>query len=187
MSKISLSLAVSLMIVTGVLGAAIGFAMTPDYQSTMYQKESMDLGPADRSLDRRYINAMISHHRAAMLLADQAKNNATHEEIKELANKILADEPGAISELYDWKEQWYKDGKKVKDPVVANLGESDDRFDLRFLNALIAHHEAGLDMTKEVKMKSSRTEILNNAEDVEIFLNTTLEIFKNWRSTWYSI
>lgn len=187
MNKISTTLAVSLIIVSGILGLVIGYSTNPQYEANMYNKTSMDFGRTDRTLDLRYINAMISHHRAAMLLAEQALNTTQRQEIKDLSEKILADEPGAIAELYKWKKDWYRDSRKVADPVVANLGSFDEKFDLRFLNALIAHHEDGLIMTKEIKTKSSRTEILNNADAVDIFLNTTLKLFKDWRVEWYKI
>lgn len=187
MSKISITLAASLMIVSVIIGAMIGYARTPEYTLSMYDKTAMTLGRPDRSLDLRYINAMIAHHRGAMLLAEQALSNTQRKEMKDLSAKILADEPGAIAELYEWKKDWYDDTRKVKDPIVANLGTSDEKFDLRFLNALIAHHESGLQMTEEVKTKSSRIEVLNNADAVETFLTTTLEVFENWRSEWYKI
>ncbi len=187
MSKISTALAISLMIVVGILGWLAGYASTPDYKVSMYDKSTMDLGRPDRTLDLRYINAMIAHHRGAMLLANQASLQTKHQDMKDLSAKILQDEPKAIAELYAWKKEWYGDTKQVKDLVVAHLGTYDEKFDLRFLNALIAHHEAGLLMTKEIKTKSSRTEILNNADAVETFLTTTLKIFKDWRTQWYKI
>lgn len=187
MSKISTTLAVSLIIVSGVSGLAIGYTATPEYKLGMYDKTTMDLGRADRTLDLRYINAMIAHHRGAMLVAEQASGITQREDLKGLSAKILADEPKAIADLYAWKKDWYGDTRVVKDPLVPNLGTYDEKFDLRFLNALIAHHEAGLLMTKEIKTKSSRTEILNNADEVDTFLTTTLKVFKDWRLEWYKI
>lgn len=147
----------------------------------------MDLGRADRGLDLRYINAMIAHHRGAMLLAEQAQSVTQKKEIQDLAADILKNEPPAIQELYDWKKSWYSDTKKVRDPIVAKLGDYDKTYELRFLNALIAHHEDGLKMTREVRTKSSRMEILNNADAVDTFFVTTLEIFRGWRKEWYQI
>ena len=71
MSKISTTLAISLMIITGIIGVVIGYSITPDYQAGMYDKTAMDFGRPDRTLDLRYINTMIAHHRGAMLLAEQ--------------------------------------------------------------------------------------------------------------------
>lgn len=187
MQKKSWALGVSLMIVSGLLGFGAGYALTPEYRLGAYDKTTMDLGRADRWLDLRYINAMIAHHRGAMLLSEQAQKNADRSEIKELAGKILTDEPVAIAELYAWKKAWYGDVRTVADPIVPHLGAQDEKFDLRFLNALIAHHDAGLLMTKEIKTKSSRTEILNNADAVDAFLTTTRKIFLDWRSEWYNV
>ena len=187
MTKISLTLAIALVIISGIMGLGFGYYLTPEYQVSMYEKDSMSLGRADRSLDLRYINTMISHHRGAMLLAEQASLNGSRKEITDLSKDILKNEPGAIAELYEWKKEWYKDTRLVRDPIVANLGSSDDKFDLRFLNALIAHHEYGLIMTDDAKTKSSRTEILNNVDAVSTFLTTTLKVFEDWRMEWYKI
>ena len=107
--------------------------------------------------------------------------------MKILSQNILSDEPKAIAELYRWKKDWYGDKKTVRDPIVANFGESDEKFDLRFLNAIIAHHEAGILMTKETRLKSSRSEILNNADAVEAFLTNGIQTLKGFRSSWYNI
>jgi uncharacterized protein (DUF305 family) len=187
MKKISIYLALSLMIVTGIIGIGIGYALTPEYKLSMYEKNNMDLGPADRSYDLRYINQMIAHHRGAMLLAEQLQKNSTRPEMKALAAEILKNEPVAIEELYTWKKNWYSDKRIVRDPVVANLGLADDTFDLRFLNTIIAHHEAGLTMTRDAMVKSSRTEILNNANAVDIFLKNGIDTLKNLRSSWYNV
>jgi len=185
MKKISWPLSASLIIVALLVGIAIGYWLTPEYQQSMFDKNSMNLGRADRSLDLRYINAMAAHHRGAMLLAEQAAKQSQRKEIKDLAQEILANEPAAINELYQWKKDWYKDSRTARDPIVAKLGSYDDKFDLRFLNALIAHHELGILMTKEARTKSSRSEVLNNADAVEAFLNNGLNMLKKWRQDWY--
>jgi hypothetical protein len=42
-------------------------------------------------------------------------------------------------------------------------------------------------MTTDIKTKSSRSEILNNANAVDKFLTESGEILKGWRTTWYNI
>jgi uncharacterized protein (DUF305 family) len=176
-----------LMVISMVFGIGFGYYLTPEYRISMYDKDTMDLGPADRTFDLRYINAMIAHHRGAMLLAEQLLQHTTRPDFKMLAESILADEPKAIAELYNWKKLWYSDVRTVRDPIVANLGSADDTFDLRFLNAIIAHHEAGIAMTKETRKKSSRSEILNNADAVERFLTNGLTTLIQLRGRLYNI
>ncbi|MBP7811453.1 MAG: DUF305 domain-containing protein [Candidatus Moranbacteria bacterium] len=184
MRKISIHLAASLALIAALVGFGFGYVLTPDY--AMYDKSRMDFGRPDRTLDLRYIDAMIAHHRGAMLLAKQAQESE-REEIRNLAQAIQAGEPKLIAELYAWKRDWYGDRRPVVDPLVAKLGDYDVTFDLRFLNALIAHHESGILMTKEIRLKSSRNAILDNADAVETFLAGGLVMLRDWRIKWYNL
>ena len=78
-------------------------------------------------------------------------------------------------------------GRKVRDPQVPKLGSVDKTFDLRFLNALIAHHRNGVLMTREIRLKSSRSEIIDNANAVEQSLTKGIEMMRAWRTQWYGV
>lgn len=179
-------LAFSLMICTFIIGTGFGYFLTPEYQ---IQKDSHKdgLGKADENLDLRYINAMIAHHEGAIVLAKSALENSSRSEIQSLSAMIIEGEPKLINELYSWKSDWYNDKSLIDASSTPNLGTYDERFDLRFLNALIAHHEEGIEMAMEAKQKSTRNEILNNADEVESFLTESLTTLKNWRAEWYQI
>lgn len=185
--KISYPLSLALILIALVTGMGIGFASSPSYPTAMDSEQQMGLGRADRWVDLRYIDAMVAHHKSAMLLAAVAQKESKRPEIRTLALSILDNEPKLIEELYTWKRAWYNDNRRVADPTVANLSTADELFDLRFLNALIAHHDAGIDMTREIRTKSSNKEILNNADAVEAFLSTSLITLKDWRMSWYQI
>lgn len=184
----SKTLSISLMIVTFILGISFGYVFSPQYtMDANASKEMPGLGQSDRYLDLRYINQMIAHHRGAILLAEQVLDKSKRPEIQGLAKEILANEPKLIAQLYSFKKDWYKDSRKVKDNYVPNLGEYDENLDLRFLNALIAHHELGVEMADETKLKSSRNEILNDANAVGEFLSNGVIMLKEWRKNWYNI
>ncbi|NTV25496.1 MAG: DUF305 domain-containing protein [Chlorobiaceae bacterium] len=186
MKKISLALAIALMIVSAVAGIGIGYWLTPQYSLSMYDKNVMDLGQPDKWVDLRYIDAMIGHHRGAMLMAEQARQSR-RSEIRDLATSILRDEPKNIDELYSWKKVWYGDSRSVRDPQVPKFGEVNRTFDLRFLNALIAHHRDGVLMTREIRLKSSRSDILDNADKTEQFFVNGIAMLRRWRTQWYNI
>jgi uncharacterized protein (DUF305 family) len=187
MKTVSIYFAFGLISAALFVGVGIGYGLSPEYRVNMFTKDSMNLGTADRSFDLRYVNAMIAHHRGAMLLAAQLERNATHPEMKTLAGEILKSEPVSIAELYAWKKAWYGDYRPVRDPIVANLGTSDEKFDQRFLNAIIAHHELGIAMTRDARTKTTRTEVLNNADAVEAFLSGGIVKLSEIRKGWYGI
>ena len=183
--KISRFLTISLIIVAFVIGIGAGYLIAPEYSMAGYVAKHVDLGKADKYVDLRYLDAMIAHHRGAMVLAQQIKEKTKRPEIRKLAEDILAGEPKAIAELYQWKKDWYKDIRKVSDKAVPNLGEYDENFDLRFLNALITHHEEGIVMAKEIRLKSTRAQVLSNADALIEFLTGGLTMLKEWRGQWY--
>lgn len=43
--------------------------------------------------------------------------------------------------------------------MSGDLGAADDQFDLRFINAMIPHHQGAIDMAQQALEKSDRTEI----------------------------
>jgi len=185
--KISIYLTLGLVVGVLLIGVGIGYSLTSEYKISAYESNAMNLGFPDRTFDLRYVNAMISHHRGAMLLAEQLKSNSARPEMKALAEDILTSEPSAIEELYSWKRAWYGDTKTVRDPIVANLGSSGEKFDLRFLNAMITHHEVGVMMARETQTKSSRVEVIDNAFAVDAFLSGGIETLSGLRKDWYSI
>jgi uncharacterized protein (DUF305 family) len=185
--KISFPFALSMMIITTIGGMGFGYYLTPEYQQTMYIKSDMGFGKSDIWVDKRYIQAMIVHHRSAIHLAEQAETYSKRSEIMNLAREIVITEPKLIEELYEWKKLWFKDSKSIADESGINLGTYDDTFDLRFLNALIAHHEEGIQMAREIRIKTTRNAVLDNADAVEQFLSTSLIQLKQWRNDWYGV
>lgn len=181
-------LTTSLLIVGVLAGVGAGYFISPQY-SVMNDRSSqmVDLGRADRYFDQRYMEAMISHHRGAILLAEQAKAKTKRPEIKALAESILDGEPKLIDELYKWRKDWYNNSSKVDDKPTVNLGDYDENFDLRFMNAVIAHHEAGVEMANEAATKSTRNEVITNALAVSDFLSRSANTLEDWRFTWYGI
>jgi uncharacterized protein (DUF305 family) len=67
-----------------------------------------------------------------------------------------------------------------------NLGTSDAEFDLRFLNAMIPHHEGALTMAQDVLSKSQRPEMKQLAENILTSQQQEIDQMKQWRQAWYN-
>ncbi len=181
-------LVVSLILVSIIIGFGTGYMLSPQYaQSASEESMQSSSAKSGRNYDLSYIDSMIKHHRGAILLAMQAKDTTERVDVRNLAHEILKSEPKAIDELYSWKKDWYGNTTRLQDPKVVKLGDYDENFDLRFLNALIAHHEAGVEMAKEAQLSSSRNEVLVNAEKVASFLEKGISSFSAWRYEWYGL
>lgn len=56
--------------------------------------------------DKAFISGMIAHHQGAIDMANLAKQNAKHDEIKNLAKDIITAQNKEINEMKSWQSQW---------------------------------------------------------------------------------
>jgi uncharacterized protein (DUF305 family) len=92
-----------------------------------------------------------------------------------------------IVKLYQLKKEMYGDNRKITKFNAFQLGEKDAKFDLRFLNAMIIHHDEAITNSREALTKSYDANILNTADDVINLLSANKEQLKKWRQDWYNV
>ncbi|MBD2411455.1 DUF305 domain-containing protein [Nostoc calcicola FACHB-3891] len=172
----------------------------------MNHSMGMDLGPADADFDLRFIDAMIPHHQGALEMANVAQQKSKRPEIKKLADNIIKSQNQEITQMKQWRQAWYPSaGNK---PMAYNsqmghmmemssdqmqgmmmsqdLGAADDKFDLRFINAMIPHHEGAVKMAQDALNKSKRPEIKQLAQEIIKAQDTEIKQMQQWRKTWYN-
>ncbi|MCT7951983.1 DUF305 domain-containing protein [Ancylothrix sp. C2] len=174
-------------------------------QNNAHNMEMMNLGPADDNYDLRFIDAMIPHHQGAVEMANQLQKNSTRPEMKKLAADIITAQEKEIQQMQQWRKQWYpqansqammhdnhtghtmpmSDDIHNKMMMQMNLGAADSEFDLRFINAMIPHHEGALIMAQDVLNKSKRPEMRQLADEIISSQKAEIDQMKQWRQTWY--
>jgi uncharacterized protein (DUF305 family) len=165
----------------------------------------MDLGPKDAEFDLRFIDGMIVHHQGAVTMAAAALQNSQRPEIKQLAQAIIAAQEKEIEQMQQWRQAWYPDASA--EPVMyhaqmghsmamsaemqaqmrmdGDLGAADDKFDLRFLDGMIPHHEGALVMADQVLKNSDRPELKQLANDILTSQQAEIDQMKQWKKDWY--
>lgn len=63
-------------------------------------------GKTEDAFDKAFISEMIVHHQGAIDMAQQAKVQAKHEEIKNLARDIIAAQTREIEMMKSWQKTW---------------------------------------------------------------------------------
>ena len=172
--------------------------------SMMNHSMAMDLGAADANYDLRFIDGMMMHHKGAVAMAKEALEKSQRPEIKQLANSIIEAQNKEIAQMKQWRKAWYP--KASQQPVAygganksvtmsakqhesmmmsQDLGAADNEFDLRFLNAMIPHHEGAIVMAKDAISKSTRPEIKQLNQDILTSQQAEITQMKQWRKAWY--
>lgn len=166
---------------------------------------AMDLGPRDGLFDLRFIDGMILHHQGAIAMAQGVLQNSHRDEMKQLAQAVIEAQQAEIDQMKQWRQAWYPDAST--EPVMydaqmghtmvmtpemqaamamdGDLGKADDDFDLRFINAMIPHHEGALAMAEQVLEKSDRPELRQVAQDILATQQGEIDQMEQWRQAWY--
>ncbi|MBI2621200.1 MAG: DUF305 domain-containing protein [Candidatus Levybacteria bacterium] len=63
-------------------------------------------GKTGDDFDKAFIEQMIPHHRGAIEMAKLAQQNASHDEIKNLADDIIKAQTSEINMMTEWQKSW---------------------------------------------------------------------------------
>jgi len=166
---------------------------------------AMDLGPADANYDLRFIDAMRLHHQGAIAMAEEAQQKSQRPEIQQLAKNIIAAQSREENQLLrQWRQAWYpqaseepvtyskgsntmpmSEQQRQQMTMAQELGAADAEFDLRFMNAMIAHHEGAITMAEDALQKAKHPEIKQLAQEIIASQQKEIDQMKQWRQAWY--
>jgi len=114
---------------TGMMNM-MGMRTTTDSRGMM-DNDDMTMGEMSASLqdktgddfDKAFLSGMITHHQGAISMANFARTNAKHEEIKSMANDIVTAQTKEINQMKMWQAQWgYASSTSSSDHDMMNMG-----------------------------------------------------------------
>lgn len=181
-------------------------AVSNQDHSMMNHDMAMDLGAADANYDLRFIDAMMMHHQGAVTMAKDVLEKSKRPKIKQLAKDIIQAQRKEINQMKQWRTAWYPEASsqplaygganKSLVPMSAkqhqsimmseDLGAADNNFDLRFINAMIPHHEGALVMAKDAISKSTRPEMKQLNQSILTSQQAEITQMQQWRKAWYN-
>ena len=75
--------------------------------SAMHNMTSGLTGLQGDAFDKAFLAEMIVHHQGAVMMAEQALASSKHQEIKDMAQKIIAAQNAEILQMQGWQTSWY--------------------------------------------------------------------------------
>lgn len=138
--------------------------------------------------DARFIDSMIVHHEGAVAMATDALKQAERPEIKQLAEAIIKAQEVEIKQMQDWRTAWYPDlpdtGGTGMSMGMMEVAAGDGPYDLRFIDAMIPHHQGAIDMAEDLTMNTQRPELRKLADDIIKAQTAEIEQMRAWRAAW---
>ena len=166
---------------------------------------NMDLGPADADYDLRFIDAMIPHHEGAVVMAKDLAQKTKRPELQKLAKDVIDAQVQEIAQMQQWRKNWYP--KAPNTPVAwhaemnhsmamsldqmksmrmdMDLGKADAEYDLRFMQAMVPHHQAAVVMAQDMAQKTKRPELQKLAKEIIASQQTEIDQMQQWQKSWY--
>jgi uncharacterized protein (DUF305 family) len=151
-------------------------------------------------VDELFINMMVPHHQGAVEMAKIALERSGRSEIREMANAIISSQEAEITQLKDWKEQWYGSSETPSMQVmpamsgghamnmqadVDTLKIAPEPFDLAFIDAMVPHHQSAIDAAQMVIDSAVHPEIRELAWQIIEAQKKEIDQMMNWRQKWY--
>ena len=171
--------------------APAAFAMPAvQSQDDLHQLEM--LSGKDFEID--FMSMMIGHHQMALEMAMLVPDRANHQEVKDAAQKIIADQTREIGEMTGWLTQWYNTAPKqdmMHGDMAAMMAKLEslrgDEFDKEFLMMMHMHHMGAIDMAKLVPDRATHQELKDLAHNIISTQTAEMEQFEGWLMSWYKL
>lgn len=143
-----------------------------------------DTEAAPVTSDLAYIDGMIVHHQGAIAMAREALAQAEGENVKQLATQIINAQEAEVMQLNVWRESWYPDAPET-DTNTMDMGEmqveaGDGSYDERWIRAMIAHHQAAVDMSGQLLEIGEHSELVSFAEAVITAQTAEIKQMQAW-------
>lgn len=140
--------------------------------------------------DAQFIDGMIVHHQGAITMANQALKESERAEIKTLAQAVITAQEAEITQLQQWRKDWYPNvpSTDVTGMAMGTMELSSDTsipFDQRFIDAMIDHHQGALEMAREALEMAEREEIKTLARAIITAQEAEIAQMRQWRFEWF--
>lgn len=138
--------------------------------------------------DLMFAQMMIPHHEQAIQMAEWAKTRASDPKVKELAEKILAEQAPEIALMTGWLEQAKQavgdhsmhmgmQGMLSDEDLEKLKSLSGAEFDKYFLESMVKHHEGAIVMAKDF-LDSTNQEVVELLQKIIATQNAEIQKMK---------
>lgn len=145
---------------------------------------------SSQPFDAQFIDDMIEHHQGAITMAEQALDQAEHEELRTLATAVVTAQQAEIELMTSWRQSWYPDlaatGGMEMDMGDMEISSDESKpFDQRFIEAMISHHQGAISMATMAKEMAEHQEIKDLADAIITAQQAEIEQMQEWQQTWF--
>lgn len=149
---------------------------------------------AAASYDLRFIDTIKAHHDHGIQMSQMAVQKASSAEVREMAQKMIADQQRDNSELITWRGQWFADATDAMDmslPGASSMNmdmsalqsATGHDFDHAFLEMMVPHHQGAIAMSRDATRNAEHDELRRKAQEMADKQQRELDEIKKMQSS----
>lgn len=145
-----------------------------------------------------FMNMMIQHHSMALDMAMLVPDRAVNQELKDMAQQMIADQTREINELTGWLQQWYgvapdqgmmmgdMEGMSMSDMMMLE-SLTGEEFEKQFMTMMRMHHMSAIEMAELVPGRATHAELNTLAQNIIRTQTAEIQEFESWLMAWYNV
>ena len=136
--------------------------------------------------DVAFMQSMIAHHEQAIAMANQALLQGDRNEVRTFAASVLETQRVEVAQMRAWLRDWYPTtpAAAAMAPMPAIAADASRSFDMRFLDAMIAHHEEGIALAKQADGKVEHQQVETLIKSIIVQQTNEVERMRGWQTAW---
>ena len=173
---------------TLLMGVGLGFVLATgiphSWRAQLANTTMIVATPAEAPYDAHFLDILLEDHRSALEMAEPHRGGAT--QIQKFASVVYQEQYDELNKMTVWRKLWYpgvahlapeKMEKKLGPKVVPESMETAP--ERLFLQTMILHHQAELELAKEAAQRAEHKELRKWAADVQPTLTREIDSMKD--------
>jgi uncharacterized protein (DUF305 family) len=184
-----------LMLVTGLAGLFGAGVVTARGSGSMGMMGNAMMDNSTQPYDLRFLSSMIVHHEGAVMSSKMMIADSERPEMRALARAIVKSQTEQIGLMKEWRRLWYGDRaadtgttscERMMDAGTGMMGGTmGEGRDEMFLEMMIPHHQAAVDMSNDALSKAQRPELKTLARKIIAEQTAQIELMQRYLKAWY--
>jgi uncharacterized protein (DUF305 family) len=153
---------------------------------------------APNDADVTFTQNMIPHHRQAIEMAKLVDTHTKRQELRTLADRIVASQGQEVTLMKGWLQAWGKPaipqgmdhggmhmpGMMSEAELRQLMATKNQDFDLTFLDMMTAHHQGAIEMATTELRDGSLPEAKQLAQQIIDAQQAEIDQFQQWQKEW---
>ncbi len=176
-------------------GGALAAEAVPHGNSMMQHEEmqsgmmhgamSKNMSQDEEYNDKAFLSAMIPHHEAAVVMANDVLEKGEDAQVKKWAQEVISAQQAEIAQMSEWLKSLggadKNAAKAMDDSMHAMMASPMDKdADRNFVAMMIDHHYGALEMATKALIKSQNDKIISLANQIIAAQSKEIMEYKMW-------